>query len=291
MPGQSVSQIRSLLAGADLAPQHRFGQNFLIDLNLMQKLVDAAELSPHDTVLEVGAGTGSLTEFLLDGGARVVAVEIDHGLQRILRERLGGHPRFTLIQGDILAGKHRVNGLVTKVLGEQPPQAPGCYKLVANLPYQVATPLLMELLYTRPRFERLVCTIQKEVGERLGAPPRTDAYGPVSVIMQLLAEVRPLAILPPAAFWPRPKVESLMVCVRPLPAFPVDDECLPDFVAFVQRGFQQRRKMLRRLWRDWDEADATAMLQAAGVPAEARPEELAPDAWRRLFGAVRPRTG
>ena len=140
MAGQILSEIRAVLAGAGLAPQHRFGQNFLIDLNLMRKLVDAADLSPADTVLEVGPGTGSLTEILLDRGVRVVAVEIDHGFQAILRERLGTHPRFTLIQADALATKHCVNPLVLKILSEQPPDAGGAYKLVANLPYQIATP-------------------------------------------------------------------------------------------------------------------------------------------------------
>ena len=222
MPGQTLRQVRELLAGADLAPQHRYGQNFLIDLNLMRKLVGAAELSPGDVVLEVGPGTGSLTELLLDSGARVVAVEIDRGLQGILRARLGAHPRFTLVQGDALAAKSRVNPLLLRLLAERAPAAapgpaPGAYKLVANLPYQIATPLLIDLLLVQPRFERLVGTIQKEVGERLVAEPRTPAYGPVSIILQTLADIRPLAILPPAAFWPRPEVESVMVLIRPRP--------------------------------------------------------------------------
>ena len=222
MPGQTLTEIRSLLAGAGLAPRQRYGQNFLNDLNLMRKLVAAAEIGPEDVILEVGAGTGSLTETLLKRGAHVVAVEIDRGLQALLRDRLGKHPRFTLVQADVLAGKHQINPLVLNILNEQQPGTGGGRKLVANLPYQIATPLLMELLCTSPPFERLACTVQKEVAERLAAQPRTAAYGPVSVISQTLAATELIAILPPSAFWPRPKVESIMLTVRPRPANQVD---------------------------------------------------------------------
>jgi len=286
MRGQTLSEIRRLLAEAGLAPQHRFGQHFLIDLNLMRKLVAAADLQPTDTVLEVGPGTGSLTEILLDRGVRVVAVEIDRGLQAILRRRLTGHPHFTLVQGDALGGKHRVNPLVLNVLCEQPPQPGGAYKLVANLPYQIATPLLMDLLLVVPRFERLTCTIQREVGERLAGAPRTDSYGPVSVVTQTLADLTLLAILPRTAFWPRPEVESVMLTLWPRPPERVEVDDVPGFVALVQRGFQQRRKMLRRLLRDWEEPAALRAFQRAGVSPDARPEELPPAAWRALFAAV-----
>lgn len=287
MPGQTQSEIRQLLATAGLAPQHRFGQNFLIDLNLMRKLVAAGDVNPADTILEVGPGTGSLTEFLLDAGARVVAVEIDHGLQAVLRQRLGGHPRFTLIQGDALAGKHRVNQLVRNVLEQQPPEAGGAYKLIANLPYQIATPLLVDLLLVTPRFEQLTCTIQREVGERLAAEPRTDAYGPVTVVVQTVAHVTPHAIIPPSAFWPRPQVESVMLTIRPRPPEQVQVADVQGFAALVQRGFQQRRKMLRRLLRDLDELMLLAAFRHAGINPDSRPEELSPPDWQRLFAAVR----
>lgn len=287
MPGQTVSQIRSLLTSAGLTPQQRYGQSFLIDLNLMRKLVAAAEVGADDVILEVGPGTGSLTEILLKRGARVIAVEIDRGLQALLRDRLGKHPRCTLVQADVLASKHEINPLVLKILNEQQPGPDGARKLVANLPYQIATPLLMELLYTPPTLERLTCTIQKEVGERLAAKTRNPGYGPVSVITQTLADTELVAILPPSAFWPRPKVESLMLTIRPRPADQIDVEDLPDFVSFVQRGFGQRRKMLRRIVRDWELLDALAAFHRAGVNPDARPEELSPEAWRAFHRAVR----
>jgi 16S rRNA (adenine1518-N6/adenine1519-N6)-dimethyltransferase len=287
MPGQTLSEIRALLAGAGLAPRQRYGQNFLIDLNLMRKLVAAADVRPDDIILEVGPGTGSLTEILLDRGARVVGVEIDRGLQALLRERLGKHPRFTLVQADILASKHQINPLVLNLLDERQPGTGGARKLVANLPYQIATPLLMELLYAAPPFERLTCTIQKEVAERLAAEPRTAAYGPASVTSQTLAETELIAILPPSAFWPRPKVQSLMLTIRPRAAAQIDVEDVADFVRFVQLGFGQRRKMLRRVVRDWALLDALAAFHRAKVSPDARPEELTPEAWRAFHRAVR----
>ena len=220
----------------------------------------------------------------------MVAVEIDHGLQRLLRERLGDHPRLTLVQADVLASKHRLNPLVVGALSERPPQPGGAYKLVANLPYQVATPLLMDLLYATPRFERLVCTIQREVGERLVADPRTSAYGPVSVICQTLAEVDAFALLPASAFWPQPKVQSIMLTVRPRLAEQVELDDVAGFVHFVQQGFAQRRKMLRRILRDWDQLDALAVFHQAGVHPDARPEELTPKVWRAFHRAVRAQT-
>jgi 16S rRNA (adenine1518-N6/adenine1519-N6)-dimethyltransferase len=286
MPGQTLTEIRRLLTEAGLAPQHRFGQNFLIDLNLMRKLAAAADLCPADTVLEVGPGTGSLTEILLDCGVRVVAVEIDRGFQAILRTRLAGHPHFTLVQGDALGGKHNVNPLVLKALYAQPPRLGGAYKLVANLPYQIATPLLMDLLLIEPGFARLTCTIQREVGERLAAAPRTGSYGPVSVVTQTLADLTPLAIVRRTAFWPRPDVESIMLTLAPRPPERVEVSDVRGFAAFVQRGFQQRRKMLRRLLRGWEEAAALLAFQRAGVSSDARPEELSPAAWRALYEAV-----
>ncbi len=289
MPGQTKAEIRALLAGAGLAPRYRYGQNFLIDLNLMRKLIETAEVGDEDVILEVGPGTGSLTELLLDRGARVVAVEIDHGLQRLLRKRLGDHSRFTLIQADILANKHNLNPLVLNVLKEQAPGGGGALKLVANLPYQVATPLLMDLLFTELPFTRLTCTIQKEVGERLAADPNTAAYGPISVICQTLADIELHAIMPASAFWPRPKVQSIMLTIRPKPPGGIEVADVPDFARFVQQGFIQRRKMLRRIVREMDLLDGLAAFHKAGINPDARPEQLSPSNWRAFHRALRER--
>jgi 16S rRNA (adenine1518-N6/adenine1519-N6)-dimethyltransferase len=142
-----------------------------------------------------------------------------------------------------------------------------------------------------PRFERLTCTIQREVGERLAAAPRTENYGVVSVVVQTVADLMPLAIIPASAFWPRPQVESVMITLRPRPPEDLEVGDVLGFVALVQRGFQQRRKMLRRLVRDWNEGEALLMFQRAGVSPDARSEELSPAAWRALFAALRRTVG
>jgi 16S rRNA (adenine1518-N6/adenine1519-N6)-dimethyltransferase len=294
MPGQTLTEIRELLAGAGLTPRHRFGQNFLIDLNLMRKVVAAGDPRPADTILEVGPGTGSLTELLLDSGARVVACEIDHGLQTILTQRLGSHERFTLVAGDALAGKAHVNPALLDALRTRPPRAGGACKLIANLPYQIATPLLINLLMLGQggadelRFERLACTIQKEVGERLVAAAGSEHYGIVSVLTATLAEARIVAHLPPTAFWPRPEVDSALVLIRARATAQVDLDDLAGFAAFVQRGFQQRRKTLRRILRElggWRGSDAP---ERAGLSGDLRPERLSPSDWRSLYRAWSP---
>jgi len=286
MSGQPISEVRSRLAAAGAAPKHRFGQNFLVDLNLLRKLVSAAAVGPADVVLEVGAGTGSLTQALRAAGARVVASEIDADLLPILRDALGDDPRVRLVAGDALAGKHTVSPDLLSALHEWPPEPGGAYKLVANLPYQIATPLIMELQLGAPRFDVLAFTIQREVGDRLVAAPRTAAYGPVSVITQTLSAVERVATLPPALFWPQPKVDSLMMKLTALPARPEGPADPVAFARFVQRSFAHRRKTLRWALRHAGHASADALLESVGVSRDARPEALAPAEWRALFRAA-----
>ena len=139
----------------------------------------------------------------------------------------------------------------------------------------------MDLLHGLPRFEHLTCTFQKEVGERLAGRPRTEAYGPVSVITQTLAKIRPIAIIPPSAFWPRPQIESIMLAVRPLPVEQVEVTDIPAFIALVQRAFQQRRKMIRRLLRDLEEVAAMAVLFSGLASVRMRGRKSC----RRMIGA------
>ncbi len=287
MPGQTFSEIRSLLVSAGLAPQHRFGQNFLTDLNLMRKLLRAAEPQSADVILEVGPGTGSLTELLLETGACVIAVELDRGLAELLRGRLGRRENFTLIEADILAHKHEINPEVLRLLSENVPGPGGGRKLIANLPYQIATPLIMELLYSDPPFKSLTCTIQKEVGQRLVAELGSEAYGPLSIIAQTLADVSTITTMPPTAFWPVPKVHSVMVRIVPRCDSEIGRADALPFAKIVQRAFRQRRKMLRRSLRDWDIAEPEAVLAEVGVSSDARPEALSPTKWRRLYSLLK----
>ncbi len=304
MAGQTLTEIRAALDSAGLSPQHRFGQNFLIDLNLMRKVAATAELRPTDLVLEVGPGTGSLTELLLESGAQVVAVEIDRGLAALLRARFSSEPRLTLIHADALAGKHSLAPDLLAALnssavartsdapspegrgsGQSGPPPASHRKLVANLPYQIATPLIIELLLLNPPFERLVCTIQKEVGQRLAAAEDTEEYGPVSIIAQTLARVEVVAHLPPEAFWPRPKIDSVLLKITPLAHPEIAAGDARDFALLVQRAFQQRRKTLRRTFRDWGISDPASLLEPLGLRPESRPEQLSPRDWQRLHAA------
>ncbi|HLL89931.1 MAG TPA: rRNA adenine dimethyltransferase family protein, partial [Tepidisphaeraceae bacterium] len=224
---QTKQQIRDLLASANTGPRHRFGQNFMIDQNLVRLIAAAGEIKAGETVVEVGPGTGTLTEELLASPAdRVVAVELDRDLAKLLRERFADNPRFTLIEGDALAGKHGINADLLRLIfpANESPAAPprdssadavasavprAAVKLVANLPYNIASPLVIELLIAGVSV--LAFTVQKEVADRLRAPGGHDAYGPLSVTAQMLADVEVLRTLPPQAFWPPPKIDSALV--------------------------------------------------------------------------------
>lgn len=290
MAGQTLAEIRSLLQRHGLAPRHRLGQNFLIDLNLMRKLVAAAEVGPADVVLEVGPGTGSLSEILLETGARLIAVELDRGLHGLLAERLSSNPRLMLLQGDALDSKHALNPAMLEAWRTQTPGAGGARKLVANLPYQIATPLLMELLVQdSPQVGRMCVTIQREVGQRLRAEPRSEAYGPASIVTQSLARVETIATLPPEVFWPRPKVSSLMLDIRPLPADARSVDEPAAFAAFVRAAFLHRRKTLRYAARSWENPAAERILEALGISPNWRPEQVAPVQWRACFRRLRSR--
>lgn len=242
---QTLAQIRELLASRGLSPRKALGQNFLIDHNLIRKLCDAAAITPGDLILEVGPGTGALTEELLARGGNVVAAELDRGLAELLRDRLadpqaalGAPPqaRFTLVEGDCLASKRHLAPALREALAGRP------FKLVANLPYGAATPLMLALLTEHPECSAMYVTIQREVADRLLARPSTPEYGTLGVVAQAVAHVERLATLPPECFWPRPEVTSAMVSVvrRPDP-LTRDPAHLADF---CQRAFSKRRKQL-----------------------------------------------
>jgi 16S rRNA (adenine1518-N6/adenine1519-N6)-dimethyltransferase len=245
---QSLSEIRQLLESHSLSPRHALGQNFLIDHNLIRKLVDAAGVGAGDVVLEVGPGTGALTEELLARGCCVVAVEIDRGLAGLLGERFEaasgkshagagqGAGTLTLINTDALAGKRTLAPDVAQAIGGRP------FKLVANLPYAAATPIISTILLDHPRCAGLYVTIQKEVAERILARPGTKDYGPLSIVAQLMGEPRMIATLPLECFWPRPKVTSAMVGLVRRESIAVDDP--RRFADFCQKLFEQRRKQL-----------------------------------------------
>jgi 16S rRNA (adenine1518-N6/adenine1519-N6)-dimethyltransferase len=277
---QSKHEIQSLLASANTQPRHRFGQNFMIDQNLVRVIAGAATLTagpPADLVIEVGPGTGTLTDELLSRGVDVVAVEIDRDLARLLRQRLENEPRFQLIEGDALSSKHALNEQLVETINAARGRP---IKLVANLPYNIASPLIIELLIFG--IDMLVFTVQKEVADRLRAAPGSDAYGPLSVMAQLLARVEVLRTLPPQAFWPPPKIDSALVRMTR------DDKSggnAAAFGRFVQKLFSFRRKTLRKALAQAGH-DADAAIAATRLDPQARPEVLSVPQLQALFAAT-----
>lgn len=239
---QTLAQIRAILAANDLAPRKSLGQNFLTDHNLIAKLVDAAAIAPGDLVLEVGPGTGTLTEALLEHGATVIAAELDAGLANHLRAhfvREEKDNRFTLIEGDCLRSKRELAPEITGAIAGRP------FKLVANLPYACATPLIAHLASEHPDCTAMHATIQKEVAQRLRAKPSTKEYGEVSVLVQALCDVSRIATLPPGCFWPPPKVTSEMISITRLDAPRTTNHAA--LARTVNLLFSQRRKQIGSL--------------------------------------------
>jgi 16S rRNA (adenine1518-N6/adenine1519-N6)-dimethyltransferase len=295
---QSKHEIRELLSSVGTEPRKRFGQNFMIDQNLVRVVADAGMISGDDVVIEVGSGTGTLTQELLARAGRVIAVEIDRDLIKVLKETLGSNPKFELIEGDALAGKHGLNeqliGRLQRDTGVSPVREAlddrrtshgrdarvtiKHLKLVANLPYNIASPLVIELLLAGVGL--LAFTVQKEVADRLRAAHNDESYGPLSVIVQMLSRVEVLRTLPPQAFWPAPKVESALVRMTR------DDRLGPrarEFSVFVHQIFGFRRKTLRKAMSQagYD----PKILDKLGIDPQLRPENLTPSQFLDLFHA------
>jgi 16S rRNA (adenine1518-N6/adenine1519-N6)-dimethyltransferase len=273
---QTKHQIQAILAQAGAGPRHRFGQNFMIDQNLVRAVADAGEIRAEDVVIEVGPGTGTLTEELLSRGAKVVAVEIDRDLAAALRERFKNEVRFELIEGDALAGKHKLNPALLQIITKQQNT-----KLVANLPYNIASPLIIEMLIAG--VELLAFTVQREVADRLRAHENDDAYGPLSVMAQLLSRVEVLRTLPPQAFWPAPKIESALVRMRRANRLGRAERA-QQFSQFLHEIFSARRKTLRKAIERAKISAAT--LSGLGIDPQLRPENLSPMQFLQLYEAA-----
>jgi len=266
---------RERLERHDIAPKKSLGQNFLHDPHALEKIVEVADVTPDTTVLEIGPGTGHLTRVLAGAAGRVIAVELDDRLVPLLREEFAAQPHVTVIHGDILELDLRA------LLGDEP------YVVVANLPYDITSAILRRLLDHEPRPQRLVLTVQREVAERLVARPGDMSLLAVSV--QFYGAPQIVTRLNPAAFWPRPEVESAVVRIDLHPAPPVD---VPDERAFfrvVRAGFSQKRKQLRNALGSGLGAGkrrADAYLARAGLDPSRRAETLSLDEWAALTRAV-----
>lgn len=238
----SPAVIRSLMHRYGIATRKSLGQNFLIDTNIINKIVDAAELSPTDLVVEIGPGMGALTSKAAARAGKVLAVEVDRGLIPVLAETLKGSGDVEVIQADAL--KVDFDHLALEKSGGQFGPGARAYKLLGNLPYYITSPLLMHLLMGRFNISLMIIMIQQEVAERLAALPGSRTYGSLSVAAQYFTEVKVLFKVPRTVFYPSPGVDStvLRLTVRPSPAVAVRDEIV--FFQVVRAAFGQRRKTL-----------------------------------------------
>jgi 16S rRNA (adenine1518-N6/adenine1519-N6)-dimethyltransferase len=267
----SGADIANLLSAHGLRPSRALGQNFVADPNTVRRIARLAGVGPGSSVLEIGAGLGSLTLALAETGARVVAVELDRYLVPVLRsvvEPVGAE----VVEGD---------AMTLDVAGLLAARGGGAWSLVANLPYNVATPLVMKTLVEVGAVEHLLVMVQREVGERMAAGVGDPAYGSVSVRVAYFAQSSVAGRVPPAVFIPRPRVDSVLVKMdrRPVPAVDPQLVSYERLAAVVKAGFGQRRKMLRRSLAGVVDA---AAFERAGIRPDARAEELTVEEWGRL---------
>ena len=278
---QKLKEIRAILDSVYSQPRKRFGQCFLIDMQLMSKVVEMGEISPESTVLEVGPGTGSLTEELLERAKNVVAVEIDRDLGKYLEDAHKGNPNFTLIVGDVLESKSTIN---PAVLGAVAPEA----HLVANLPYNIATPLIANCMVESwkslagngVRFPTLTFTVQEEVAQRFIATPDTNEYGIVSVLVNILGQVHLGKSIPAEAFWPRPKIDSRLVRIDFIPEKAAQLADIETLQQLMRTFFTHRRKRITAAAKlrnaPFSPSLVDSALKAAGIDPGLRAAELSP---------------
>ncbi|HWF21609.1 MAG TPA: 16S rRNA (adenine(1518)-N(6)/adenine(1519)-N(6))-dimethyltransferase RsmA [Acidimicrobiales bacterium] len=270
------ADIRQLLADNDLHPSRALGQNFVADANTVRRIVRLAEVQRGQPVVEIGAGLGSLTLALAEAGAEVTAVEIDRHVVPVLRQQVEPHG-VRVVEADAL----RLDW--PELLGEGPEP----WALVANLPYNVATPLVIRILEEAPQVGSLLVMVQREVGERMAAGAGDEAYGAVSVKIAYWARATVVGRVPPSVFVPRPRVESVLVrLVRRSDApWRPGDPSYDRLFAVVRGGFAHRRKMLRRSLSDLVDP---GIFEEAGIDPTARAEELTLEEWGRLAGVSTP---
>jgi 16S rRNA (adenine1518-N6/adenine1519-N6)-dimethyltransferase len=280
MPRQTKSFLLERFREMGIRPATRHGQNFLIDLNLVDLIVQSAELTKDDVVLEVGTGTGSLTAMMAERAAAVVTVEIDAHLFELASEQLIDLPNVTMLQFDALRNKNNIDDRVMDAVGARLDEAPGRrFKLVANLPYNIATPILSNLLLARHVPHSMTATIQKELAERITAAPSTKDYSALSVWIQSQANSEIVRLLPPSVFWPAPKVTSaiLRIVVDQDKRARIGD--LQFFHQITKALFLHRRKFLRAnllaaMKRHLSKEQVDALIDEMGFTFDTRTEQL-----------------
>ncbi|NBV23504.1 MAG: ribosomal RNA small subunit methyltransferase A [Proteobacteria bacterium] len=268
----TLTEMREILKARDLQLTKSLGQNFLHDGNQLRRIAAAAELTATDKVLEIGPGLGPLTELLLESGASVLAIEKDGRLSTFLRERHAGQPRLTLIHDDALAYLQRGTS------ASPPPNEVNDWsgwKLVANLPYSVASPILVELALHPHGPERMVVTLQLEVAQRIAAECDAEDYGLLTLLIGLHYEHSGLFRIPPGCFFPAPDVASGCITLKRRTRPLLDQNETDLFVRVVKRAFSQRRKMMLKLLKaEWPEDRLHAAFQQLGISPQERAEKV-----------------
>jgi len=285
---QTVSYLRNRLREVGIEPDKRLGQNFLIDLNLIELLANSAQLGPMDVVLEVGTGMGSLTGLMAPHAGHIVTVEIDAGLSQIAAEELESFSNITMLQQDALRNKNNIHDTVRETVAKKLTTIDkASFKLVANLPYKIATPLISNLLHWETTPSLMVVTIQKELADRLMAVPSTKDYSALSIWVQSVADVELVRDLPPSVFWPPPKVNSAIIRITLQHAKRARLPDLNFYHTFVRSLFFHRRKFLRSVLisafkQQLDKSDVDDVLEDSQFNAKMRAEQLTVEEIREL---------
>jgi 16S rRNA (adenine1518-N6/adenine1519-N6)-dimethyltransferase len=294
---QTLSFLKRRFAEVGIQPRTKLGQNFLIDLNLLRLLFRTADIGANDVVLEVGTGTGSLTALMAEAAAAVVTVELDPQLFQLASEELHGAENVRMLQIDALKNKNRVNPQILDTVGQELDAAPDRqFKLVANLPYNIATPLMTNLLALDRPPKSMTVTIQKELADRIAARPATKDYSALSIWIQSQCRVEIVRVMPPSAFWPRPKVHSAIVQITLDPELRGRIADREYFHQFVRAMFFHRRKFLRSELlsaskKRLDKPAVDRILNEMDLDGTTRAEELAVPTMLALSERVRKELG
>lgn len=268
---KKLHEPKSILLPDKIFPRKRLGQNFIIDLEVLDRMSEIAELTKNDEVLEIGAGLGTLTTYLAQRAKRVVAIETDKRLFEKLGTSIHDLPNLELILGDALKINFRKLFTGNKM------------KVISNLPYSISSPILIKLLENRDIFSLLVIMIQREVGERITASPGGKDYGSISVLLQTFFDISIELLVHPEAFWPKPKVESVVLKLNPLRNPRIEIRDMELFKRILRASFSSRRKILANSLRSLISRDEVeAILQSAGIDRKRRAETLSIEEFGRL---------
>ncbi|MEQ1824366.1 MAG: 16S rRNA (adenine(1518)-N(6)/adenine(1519)-N(6))-dimethyltransferase RsmA [Pirellula sp.] len=290
---QTLSFIAKTLERAGLQPKTKYGQNFLIDLNLLDILLNGADIQKEDVILEVGTGVGSLTKRMAPLAGEVLTVEIDRDLQALAAKELRGADNVTMLCYDALRNKNNLRPELIEAIRASMSKLPGAsFKLVANLPYNVATPIISNLLTIDPVPVRMVVTIQKELAQRIVAEPNCKDYSALSIWMQSLCDCEILRILPPSVFWPSPKVDSAIIRITPNAEKRARIVDLNYYHTHLRALFFHRRKFLRsQLFTatqdDLTKTEIDAVLASLKFEPNLRAEQLSVEQIIQLLDATR----